>query len=83
MKELLEKARLPIFFLISVVVCWGVAFIFSVFPWSTNEYKWWYFPEVITVGTVAGGILLGAWEILICWDFGEKKNEDNGEEGGQ
>ena len=76
MKELLEKARLPIFFLISVVVCWGVAFIFSVFPWSTNEYKRWYFPEVITVGTVAGFILWGAWEILICWDFWEKKNED-------
>ena len=73
MKELLEKARLPIFFLISVGVCWGVAFIFSVFPWSTNEYKWWYFPEVITVGTVAGFILWGAWEILICCDFGEKK----------
>ena len=41
--------------------------------YDDDEYKWWYFPAVTTVGTVAGFILWWAWDILVCRDFSEEK----------
>ena len=73
MEKLKDDATVALFVLVVLAVCWLSAAIFMIFPWSTQEFKWWYFPQVITVVVVDWGVLWVAYRILLCGVLEEKE----------
>ena len=73
MEKLKDDAMVVLFVLVAIAACWLSAAVFAIFPWTTEELKWWYFPQVITVGVVDWGVLWVAWRILLCGVLEEKE----------
>lgn len=73
MKKLKDNAMVALFVLVALAVCWLSAAVFTIFPWTTEEFKWWYVPQVITVGVVDWGVLWIAGSILLCGVLEEKE----------
>jgi hypothetical protein len=65
MEKFKDDAMVMLFVLVALAVCWLSAACFMIFPW-TDEFKWWYLPQVITVGVVDWGTLWIAGRILLC-----------------
>lgn len=40
--------------LIWLIYVWGVGYFFHLFPWSNQDFGWWYVPQIFTV--IAFGI---------------------------
>lgn len=72
MKKFKDDAMVMLFVLVALAVCWLSAAVFMIFPWTT-EFKWWYFPQVITVGVVDWVVLWIAGKILLCGVLEEKE----------
>lgn len=66
MKKFKDEAMVVLFVLVALAVCWLSAAVFTIFPWTTEEFEWWYLPQAITVGVVDWGVLWFAWKILLC-----------------
>ena len=73
MEKLKDDAMVALFVLVVLAVCWLSAAVFTIFPWIAEEFKWWYFPQVITVGVVDWGVLWVAGRILLCGVLEEKE----------
>jgi uncharacterized membrane protein len=49
---------LSISLLFIFITVWGTAALLHTFPLEFNEWRWWYFPLVITIGIVDGILLV-------------------------
>lgn len=73
MEKFKDDVMVALFVLIALAVCWLSAAVFMIFPWTTEEFKWWYIPQGITVGVFDWVVLWAAWKILFCGVLEEKE----------
>lgn len=69
------EVRLFLYVLVILALCWLSAAAFAIFPWTDDQLKWWYFPQIFTIIFVDGAVLYAAWELLQCEKNGEEASK--------